>query len=682
MLLVYFSNICDSLATYNSYNKMFMRKSFDLFLSYRRIGGGFETANLLHNRLTQAGYSVFMDVENLRSGKFNDQLYQQIDACKDFIVVLGPDSLDRCVNDDDWVRLEVARAIQKGKNIIPIFLRGFTPPKEPLPEDIAELLNYEGLEASTQLFNAFLEKLKGMLVSKRHINWNRIRKPFYTAVAPIVLLIALLLFFHFNKEHKEQIQVEQVCTQVISEISAGFVQENILIGITQDAYKTWQKFHDAYQKADNTNAKNRLIKDFNHYLDFQLTQVEKANQIPPMAITPAHEELLSKNGISVQDIKAARPMILSDIEQTRDYLLKIKNWLETPEMGWPSQLDEALENLALMNVELINGGIYAFNELMIEMPAKSQEAYYKFQPLYINFNAKVNFNAKKEQLEADQEQSMKRCEAYLGNYESIVGNENMRVEKLKNQLDSLKVEKKNELKAPNPKIDSLKRVVATKKADLSLKQKEVDAKKKKLRESYQRILQKCTFDKSEDPGMMWGKIIFLAQFASNQIQTEKNYQAENERLRKEAIQKGQDPNLLEPLQSEISSKEIFQEVQKRLDLYLQFNKTTDPNTAIYIPAAKKYYKLVADRKLEPVGVLIVGTTDNLPHPLLKTGDIVTTKKGEPVIDMNTYFALSKKDGANTQTLIRFENGKMATVTGTVPSDCKVLVGVMNLWGEK
>ncbi len=54
-----------------------MERSFDVFLSYRRSGGGFETANLLYNRLTHAGYRVFMVVENLRSGKFNDQLYNR-----------------------------------------------------------------------------------------------------------------------------------------------------------------------------------------------------------------------------------------------------------------------------------------------------------------------------------------------------------------------------------------------------------------------------------------------------------------------------------------------------------------------------------------------------------------------------------------------------------------------------
>ena len=93
-----------------------MKKKFDIFISYRR-DGGFETANLIHDRLTRAGYNVFMDIENLRSGKFNEQLYTQIDNCKEILVILGPNSLERCINEDDWLRLEVAYAIKNNKNI-------------------------------------------------------------------------------------------------------------------------------------------------------------------------------------------------------------------------------------------------------------------------------------------------------------------------------------------------------------------------------------------------------------------------------------------------------------------------------------------------------------------------------------------------------------------------------------
>lgn len=82
-----------------------------------------------------AGCRVFYDVEALRSGAFNTKLYSVIDECRDVIVVLSQNSLDRCNDENDWVRLEIAHALKTGKNVIPVFLRGFEFPEE-LPEDI------------------------------------------------------------------------------------------------------------------------------------------------------------------------------------------------------------------------------------------------------------------------------------------------------------------------------------------------------------------------------------------------------------------------------------------------------------------------------------------------------------------------------------------------------------------
>ena len=93
-------------------------EKYDIFISYRR--SSYETANLIATRLKAAGYSVFFDMETLRSGKFNVQLYDVIDGCTDFVLVLPPGALDRCVNEDDWVRLETCRAMAAKKNIIPV----------------------------------------------------------------------------------------------------------------------------------------------------------------------------------------------------------------------------------------------------------------------------------------------------------------------------------------------------------------------------------------------------------------------------------------------------------------------------------------------------------------------------------------------------------------------------------
>ncbi|MBR5187568.1 MAG: toll/interleukin-1 receptor domain-containing protein, partial [Clostridia bacterium] len=74
-----------------------MKKS-SIFISYRREGGEF-TAKILNDRLTSLGYSVFFDLETLRSGDFNTDLYQAIDACDDFLIILSPNALDRCQNE-------------------------------------------------------------------------------------------------------------------------------------------------------------------------------------------------------------------------------------------------------------------------------------------------------------------------------------------------------------------------------------------------------------------------------------------------------------------------------------------------------------------------------------------------------------------------------------------------------
>lgn len=136
---------------------------YDIFISYRRNGGEM-MAHVLYERLSQKGYSVFQDIESLRSGKFNTALYEKIEQCKDVILVLSPNSLDRCANEDDWVRKEIACAIRNKKNIIPIMLRGFVWPKE-LPEEMDEIRFFNGIEANMEYFDQFLEKLTDYFIS-------------------------------------------------------------------------------------------------------------------------------------------------------------------------------------------------------------------------------------------------------------------------------------------------------------------------------------------------------------------------------------------------------------------------------------------------------------------------------------------------------------------------------------
>lgn len=61
---------------------------------------------MLKVHLQLRGYSVFIDVERLEAGKFDNHLLQSIKQAKNFLLVLTPKSLDRCIGDNeckDWV---------------------------------------------------------------------------------------------------------------------------------------------------------------------------------------------------------------------------------------------------------------------------------------------------------------------------------------------------------------------------------------------------------------------------------------------------------------------------------------------------------------------------------------------------------------------------------------------------
>ncbi len=158
-------------------------KKYDIFISYRREGG-LETAKHLRDSLVEKGYRVFFDMESLRAGPFNEELYRVIENSKDFLLVLPPHALDRCENESDWVRLEIEHAKKCGKNIVPIMLKGFDFP-EKLPESIDFVRMQSGLAANIDYYDAFISRLEEFLQSKP---WLPKSKRWIPAVLSLVVL--------------------------------------------------------------------------------------------------------------------------------------------------------------------------------------------------------------------------------------------------------------------------------------------------------------------------------------------------------------------------------------------------------------------------------------------------------------------------------------------------------------
>ena len=72
-------------------------KTLDVFISYRRSNGS-QLASLLKVHLEIRNLSVFLDVDRLEAGKFDNNLLQSIRSARNFVLVLTPGSLGKNID--------------------------------------------------------------------------------------------------------------------------------------------------------------------------------------------------------------------------------------------------------------------------------------------------------------------------------------------------------------------------------------------------------------------------------------------------------------------------------------------------------------------------------------------------------------------------------------------------------
>lgn len=129
----------------------------DVFVSYRREGGE-NLAGRIHDSLVKRGYQVFLDVESLHSGRFNEKLLEAIENAAVFILICTPGCFDRCADEGDWVRWELRHALSYGIKVIPILTEGFDFP-DVLPPDIDDVRHMTGLKHHHDYYRELIDKL-------------------------------------------------------------------------------------------------------------------------------------------------------------------------------------------------------------------------------------------------------------------------------------------------------------------------------------------------------------------------------------------------------------------------------------------------------------------------------------------------------------------------------------------
>lgn len=131
--------------------------SYQIFISYRRDGGDI-TAKLVCETLKNKGYTVFYDYDSLKGGVFDSKILDTIDECQDVVLILPKNALARCNHENDWVRQEIRRALEKEKNIIPVMMDKFEFPKK-LPSDIQDVTRYNGVRFHMDAFEGVIDKI-------------------------------------------------------------------------------------------------------------------------------------------------------------------------------------------------------------------------------------------------------------------------------------------------------------------------------------------------------------------------------------------------------------------------------------------------------------------------------------------------------------------------------------------
>lgn len=133
-----------------------------VFISYRRATSGF-MARAIYSDLTQKGYDVFLDVESINAGKFEEIILSQIAARTHFIVLLSQKGVIRCQQPGDWLRREIERAMQLQRNIIPLMDNDFdfNEAAPYLTGDLARLQDYNARRIRLDTFSETIEILDG-----------------------------------------------------------------------------------------------------------------------------------------------------------------------------------------------------------------------------------------------------------------------------------------------------------------------------------------------------------------------------------------------------------------------------------------------------------------------------------------------------------------------------------------
>src|SRR5579871_2476146 len=139
-----------------------------VFISYRRDVASF-IARAIFLDLRNYGYDVFIDVESIDSGKFEQIIFNQIEARAHFVVILTPGTVERYDNLNDMMRREIEYAMETKRNIVPLLVNDFKfndDTRKHMTGKLADLPNFNGMNLPHDYFDSAMEKLRSRFLKQ------------------------------------------------------------------------------------------------------------------------------------------------------------------------------------------------------------------------------------------------------------------------------------------------------------------------------------------------------------------------------------------------------------------------------------------------------------------------------------------------------------------------------------
>lgn len=402
---------------------------YDIFISYRRTA--YDTANLVAEKLRNAGYRVFFDVDTLTSGKFNEQLLEVIRHCTDFIIVLPKDGLDRCNDPEDWIRREVACAIDSGKNIVPIMLTGFEWPRE-LPSDIADLPNYQAVTPTGHAyFDMAVERLKGYLKSKPSI-------PIKNWMTKAAIVMAVLLAF-VGVGYGVCVHIANVtCEEIATKQAKIMGTVDLLCDVCQDLAENSDKFLSTMEKVKDEEEKKDLEDEMLSTLKRLEKDVDKYKStfpVPEFTISSTGKYVLAYYGIQQEELDAFGIYYGSLYDDMDEVFVQMREIIENDAY---SVNTKELVDLHVHGFKyFVNAYYYAYLGCLSLFPKSARKTHHEFAKKWKNFPNGVPLDLPQEEYEQFQEKELYLYQEEMSRYEAHVNFEDRKLNEMEDQLDQL-----------------------------------------------------------------------------------------------------------------------------------------------------------------------------------------------------------------------------------------------------